>query len=213
MSKQVAVFDFDGTLADSAPIIREIYEKLAIKNRWKPIDDRTYKNLRKGTLSDARKWANIRWWQIPGVMRAGQSLFRLEANRVKLFPHMKAMIKELQDNHVPIYVLSRNSTSVIESVMDRHKVRGVVILSRASIFGKQRALKKIVSTENVSPRVVWMIGDEVRDIRSAHKAGVRSIAVSWGLQDVSILKEYRPDIIANSTHDIVKTILAEVTNA
>lgn len=213
MSKQVVVLDFDGTLADSAPIIREVYEKLAIKNRWKTIDDKTYKNLRKGTLADARKWANIRWWQIPGVMRAGQKLFSLEADRVKLFPSMKELIRKLQNYDIPIYILSRNSSSVIESVLRRHKVEGVVILSRASIFGKQRALKKIASTENIALDAVWMIGDEVRDIRSAHKAGVRSIAVSWGLQDIGILKKYKPDIIASSADQIMTPIIREVKSA
>ncbi len=205
-SRPIVVFDFDGTLADSAPIIRKIYEDMAEENNWSTLDDKTYEKLRHGTLRQARRWAGIQWWQLPRVMSGAQKLFSLESAQVKLFPGVKELVRDIQKLDLPIYVLSRNTPELINKVLRRNKINGMEVLEKVSFFGKHRALKEIARNEKSDRTDVFMIGDEVRDIISANKAGVSSIAVAWGLQDISLLKKHDPTYIANKPDDVYKII-------
>lgn len=46
-ANKIIIFDFDGTLADSAPIIRAIYAEVAAKNGLRVMTDEDYTNLRR----------------------------------------------------------------------------------------------------------------------------------------------------------------------
>lgn len=203
--RRAIVLDFDGTIADTAPIIKSIYKNLSAKNGWTPLTEEAYANLRKGSLSDARKWSGIRFWQLPHVVRSAKKLVTLEAQNVAIFPGMVGLIRELDaDESVDLYVLSRNTQETITAVLERKNLSGELhVLTMRRLFGgKAATLKKLVKTHNYNRHNVWMVGDETRDIKAARKAGVKSIAVSWGIQDVSILKRYKPTKIVDTVDEL-----------
>ncbi len=55
---------------------------------------------------------------------------------------------------------------------------------------------------------VFMVGDSVSDVRDARKAGVKSIAVSWGHQSVGKLVGAVPDHVVHFPEDLI-----EITNS
>lgn len=208
----VFIFDFDGTLADSAPIIRAIYAEIASKNGLKVMTDEDYNQLRHGTLGDARKWAGVRWWQYPLLVRNIQKLMKLEAEKVKLFPGAAELVRELHGNGLQLYILSRNRSAIIHAVLERHNLaKELVVLSRhkRTLGSKTAVLERLVRINKYDKQSVWMIGDEVRDIQAAKRAGVNSIAVTWGLQDASILEQYEPTHVVSSVeelHDVLNAV-------
>ncbi len=209
--QKVVIFDFDGTLADTVPIIRAIYDDVAKKNKLTAMTDEDYLMLRKGTIGDARKWSGIHWWQWPMIVRSMKKLIAVESEKVRLFPGVVDMINELHDNDVEVYILSRNLPEVIERTLERYKQqKRVHILHRRkrSLGSKASVIKKLVRTHNIDAHSVWMIGDEVRDIQAANRAGVQSVAVTWGLQDESILLKYKPTKIV-STIDQLRAVLRD----
>ena len=50
------------------------------------------------------------------------------------------------------------------------------------------------------------IGDTGEDIITANKLGIRSVAVSWGILDRDVLKEYLPDYIIDDLEDLSTVI-------
>jgi len=46
-----------------------------------------------------------------------------------------------------------------------------------------------------------MVGNSVSDIRSAKRAGVQSIAATWGCQSRKVLARENPDFIVNSVQE------------
>lgn len=192
---KVLIFDFDGTLADTAPIILKVYSEIAKKNNLRPITKKDYAELRKGSLGQARRWTGIRIWQFPLVVRSVKRLMGLESSKVQLFPGASELIDDLHDQNISMYILSRNTSDTINRVLRRYDLEDKikVLPRRKSSFGsKTRAISLFVRSNNLDKQSVWMIGDETRDIQAAKRAGVNSIAVTWGLQDESILKTYKP---------------------
>lgn len=213
--RKVAIFDFDGTLADSVPIIRAIYTEMAIKNKWKTLTDEDYKRLRRGSLRDARRWSGIPLWQYPLLIRAAKKLMKLEARNVKLFPGTGELIDELHAEGYDMYALSRNAPDTILKVFERYGLeKKVLVLNRRkrSLGSKTAAIKKLVRRYEYDRKYVWMIGDEVRDIQAAHKAGVNSAAVAWGIQDMSILKLFKPTRTAATVKELKQILLKADSN-
>lgn len=209
MDKRVVIFDFDGTLADTGPIIRKLYADIAKKNGLRPMSAQDYAELRKGTLKDARKWTGIKIWQFPLVVHSIKRLMYVQSEEVRLFPQMITIVKQLHEQNIKMYILSSNTSDTIQKVLTRHDLEGyfeILPLRRRLLGGKAGAIKKLLKRNQFSRRSVWMVGDEVRDIRAAKLAKVKSVAVTWGLQDKVILKRNRPTHLATSFAEL-KTIL------
>lgn len=207
------VFDFDGTIADTVPLIRLIYADMAAKKGWTSLTQTEYEKLRKGTLQEARKWAGIRWWQLPAVVRSAKRLLRLESEKVTFFPGIEALIRELDKRpDTDLYVLSRNTREAVATVLGRKGLSNeLYILGRRRLFGSKSATLQWLSYhKGYKKKNIYMIGDEVRDIQAAKRARVKSVAVTWGLQDKSILHEYNPNTLVSSV-DELKEYLYRIT--
>lgn len=207
--KKVIIFDFDGTLADSAPIIRAIYAEVATKNGLRVMSDEDYTMLRRGSLREAKKWSGVRFWQFPLLVRNVRKLMRLESEKVALFPGVVEMIRELRRQGLDLYILSRNTAATITHVLERHGLEGELpILDRRkrSFGSKASVINRLVQQKQYDRKLVWMVGDEVRDIVAANKARVNSIAVPWGLQDISILERYKPTRTVSTVSELQKIL-------
>lgn len=207
MSNRVVIFDFDGTLADVASLLRSLYADLAKERDWPELTDPAYKKLRKGTIQQAIKWVGVRPWQLPGLLREGRGLFRSRSDDVKLFDGIVEVVQNLHKDGFELYVLSSNSPETIKKVLKKHGIANKMqVLKRPALFGKDKSINKLVDEKNYDKQFVWMVGDELRDIEGANKSGVNSIAVTWGLQDESILKTTNPSAIADKPADIERIL-------
>ncbi len=202
-TQRVVIFDFDGTLADIEDLIKKLYGEVAESRGWPALTDEKYRELRTGTLANALKWVGVRPWQLPGLMREGRNRLYEVRDQIKLFPGVKEVVARLHKDGWHIYILSANSTKTIHQVLARNGIdRMVTVLKRPAIFGKATSINKLIWRKRYERSCVWMIGDEVRDIEAATKAEVNSIAVAWGIQDISLLMQYNPTAVAKTAKDV-----------
>lgn len=64
-----------------------------------------------------------------------------------------------------------------------------------------------LSQLEVAPEDVWYVGDSVMDVQTAHRAGVRCVAVTWGFQDADRLAAESPTLLADTVADLRAVIL------
>ena len=60
----------------------------------------------------------------------------------------------------------------------------------------------------VTPDEVWYVGDSVQDMMTAHNAGVKCIAVTWGFQDRDRLVAENPAALADNAEQLREVLLA-----
>ena len=60
----------------------------------------------------------------------------------------------------------------------------------------------------VAPDNVWYVGDSAQDVMTAHAAGVKCVAVTWGFQDEPRLLAENPTAVARTADQVQNVLLA-----
>jgi phosphoglycolate phosphatase len=78
------------------------------------------------------------------------------------------------------------------------------IESGVSMFGKKSKFQKILKKSGIPASQVLSVGDEVRDLRSAHAAKIPFGAVTWGYTDQRTLQAHAPDVLFSHPDQILE---------
>ncbi len=194
------VFDFDGTLADTFDVIKNI-----AMNEYSEynIDVELFKSEgAKGML----KMLNIPRWKIPGMILNVTNKLRNSKN-IKLFPGIVDLLINLKKDY-KIGILSSNSKEIINDTLKEYDIENLFefVYSESSLFGKHSVLKRMCSKHNIDPLEVIYVGDEDRDIIAAKKANLKSIAVTWGFNSKEKLSKESPDYLVDSPMQILEAL-------
>ena len=105
-------------------------------------------------------------------------------------------------------ILSSNIQENIEAFLEVHGMRDqfTFISSIGRLTGKARHLRAIARTFSLKPDEIIYVGDEIRDLRAARKAGVDVIAVTWGLNSHASLSRERPTFLVEKPCELLKVI-------
>jgi phosphoglycolate phosphatase len=195
------IFDFDGTLADTFEMMKEI-----VKSEFKDISDKDFELLRDEGIKGLMKRKNIHIWELPQMVLRFTSAMKNKEN-VKLFPEVLKSLRILSKSY-KLGIVSSNSEKNIIQNLKKHNVQNLFdfIFSQSSIFGKDKILKKMCKKYQINPSEAIYVGDEDRDIIAAKKNKIKNIAVTWGYNSEKKLKEVNPDIIVNSPKEIIEKI-------
>jgi phosphoglycolate phosphatase len=68
-------------------------------------------------------------------------------------------------------------------------------------------LTRLLRRAGVAREQAIYIGDEVRDIDAARRAGMAVGAVTWGYNDASVLRRHGPDLLFERVEDISARLL------
>lgn len=197
------IFDFDGTVADSYEEMKRVLSangsRSGIVNKLDQVKRRGFKEVIKSS------W--VPFWLLPGIRYL--ILRKVNTLDIKMFTGIKDEILRLGERY-EIGIVSNNSRSNIVSTLEANGIADLFkfIYSGSFIFGKHRVLESVCKKYLLEPEDVVYIGDEDRDISAARKAGVRSIAVSWGYNSRERLLKKRPDIVVDSPEELESALVA-----
>lgn len=205
-SKKAVVLDFDGTIADAEPVLLKIYEPLAAKNGWPKLTRKDYYRLKKGGPREVMRWADVKLWQIPKLLRLGRTEYKKHAHEVRLFPGISEVLSRLAQK-ADVFILSSNDPETVRIILKANGIKTPInILRGSSLFGKGKVLKKLLRNHGYNPGDSWMVGDEIRDVQAGRSAGMNTLGVTWGLQSEAGIRKSSPDSIARKPDDILKFI-------
>lgn len=195
------IFDLDGTLADSIPLLIEIVNEQQILGRKLTRAD--YEQAKNMTIKEAIKKFNIPLWRVPAILVKGRAELTKRINEVPLFEGMDTVLRQLAGNY-HLFVMSSNSLVNINKFLEHHNINGLFekVYGGVSVFGKAKMLKKIITEQGLDPHACYCVGDEVRDIDAANKAGLSSVAVTWGLNGEKSLRARNPDHLVHTPGEL-----------
>lgn len=202
------IFDFDGTIANSFETLLTIFED--ITKRPEKLTVKEINTLRGQPLKQIIKQLKIKRWQIPRLVIKAKRSLALKMISISPFPDIPEALKQLHGNGSQMFILSTNSTQSISGFLKKNGLDGYFtrIYGDIGLRSKSSALKKLMKKESLDPKKCIYVGDEVRDIEAAKKAGIGSVGVTWGFNDKKAIVNAQPDFVADSPKNLAEYLIS-----
>lgn len=193
MTYRLAIFDFDGTLADSYPFFQSVFNDIADQHGFQRIDAQQADRLRHYGPRDIMRHVGMPAWKLPLASRSFIERMRENAARIPLFDGIHHMLNGLDRSGVQLAVVSSNSEQNVRLVLGPELAALVRQYECGmSIFGKAARIRKVVRKAGVAPAQALYVGDQTTDADAARKAGIAFGAVCWGYAPIEALRRSAP---------------------
>lgn len=207
MGYRLAIFDFDGTLADSFPWFLETVNEAAARYRFRRIEPHEVDELRGYDARRMMKHLGLPLWKLPLVARDMRKRMAADAGCISLFPGVDAMLRGLAERGVAVAVVTSNSADNVRRVLGPANLARIGQLGcGAPLLGKRAKLRQVLRGAGVSPAEALCIGDEIRDFHAAHAEGIPFGAVAWGFTRPDALRALAPRELFTRMDEIVEKV-------
>jgi HAD superfamily hydrolase (TIGR01509 family) len=205
---KAVIFDWDGTIVDSAEPTYRCYERLFTElgvafdrevyaRTYSPNWYQTFRAL--GVPEERWPHADARW------------LAHFAAETVELIDGVRDALHELTARGIDLAVVTSGSRPRIEREIETH---GLAEMIRECICGSDVAQKKphpaalqlCLSRLDVAPDDAVYVGDSPEDVQMARAAGVYAVAVPGGYPNRDALAAARPDAVHASVREAIRAL-------
>lgn len=185
---EFAIFDFDGTLADSLPWFLGIFDQMAHFYDFRKLDRGEFDELRHYSAKKILAHYGIPTWKLPYITHHLRLLMRRDIAAIKPVAGIQAALRRLAEAGVVLGILTSNSRENVTRVLGIETAD----LFRywecdSSVFGKTIQLRRLLLTSRYSSQEVIFVGDEIGDAEVAREARIPFGAVAWGFTHVESL--------------------------
>jgi phosphoglycolate phosphatase len=208
MRYRTIIFDFDGTLADTLEESRRIYNLLAPGYALREVTTEELPGLRHFSLLELLDHLGIPKRRVPSLLARGTSMMRGNINRLPLIPGIGEILPALRARATSFGVLTSNSETNVDLFLKAHGLREHFdfISSTSKLTGKSTHLRAIRKTFSLHAAEMLYVGDEIRDIKAAKKAGIAMAAVTWGFNSAESLQAESPEHVISSPRELLQLV-------
>ena len=194
-TKKLLIFDFDGVLADSFdsfyPLIKDSMASIGLSL--------TQDQYRKFYLGNVRQ--GFKDFINNDIKYQTFSKFRADNYdkyyKAALFPGTQDFIRKVAVNNILTIASSGRQKNII-GLLEKNRVRELFSMILATSDNtKENVIREILNKFDVKGGCT-MITDTVGDVKIAKELGLKTIAVTWGFHSKQLLREVRPDHMANN---------------
>jgi phosphoglycolate phosphatase len=193
MRFKLALFDFDGTLADSALWFLNELNQMADELKLRRIEETDFEKLRGYSSKQVMEYLRLSKWKLPILMNRMRSAAARDNSHITLFPGVDSMLAELHSRAIVLGIVSSNAEANIRRILGPENSARIRHFScGASLFGKATKLRGALRRARISPADSIYIGDEIRDAVACREVGISFGAVSWGYTTLDALHKEAP---------------------
>lgn len=201
----VLIFDFDGTIADTLHSLIEIYNRLADELGFKKIESDEINKLQDNSIQETLQYLNIPLLKFPMIVAKAKKALHNEIERINPIDGLKDILHQFKSLDFKMGILSSNSLkNVTEFLKNNNLDLFDFIHTTSKIWSKNHSLKTLMNKKQLNCSQVIYIGDETRDIIAAQKAGICSVAVTWGYNSCKALEAHHPDHLIHSPQELLQ---------
>lgn len=207
------IFDFDGTLADSAKGIVftewELLKELGLPHR----SEEQICNAIGLPLAEAlRVGGNIPAEMLDRASERFHSLFfEIAPQHIVLFPTVKETLERLQELGIPMAIATSRGRDSLDFLLDTLGIaRFFTLCITAKDVEKHKPepepVLKIMEKMSWKPEETLVVGDTTFDILMGKRAGCPTVGVTYGNHSREILLGAEPSYLADSFEKILSII-------
>jgi phosphoglycolate phosphatase len=190
---RLILFDFDGTLADSADWMIRTFNAMAPQFGLRSVTEAEVEMLRGRSNREIVSYLGVPMWKVPRIAAEMTRRVAAQADSISLFEGTGAMLQTLHAAGIRLAIVSSNAEDNIRRILGADNAALISDYDcGASLFGKSSKLRNVLRRSGIAPREAICIGDETRDIEAAREAGMDSGAVLWGYAKPDVLRTFQP---------------------
>lgn len=130
---------------------------------------------------------------------------------VKLFPHVKETLRELQQNDIKMGIVSAKMRTGVEIGLEVTGIKEffdaiVTIDDVKNPKPHPEPVLKGLNNLNSQPESSLMVGDNYHDIESGKNAGSRTVAVAWSLKGKEYLQKFNPTYMIEDMRELLSIV-------
>ena len=198
-------FDLDGTLVDSSIGIHNgftyTFDQLGVPSP----DAKTIRGFM-GPPLETSFASCLPAYQVETAIQLYRSYYKEKGvYEAQLFPQIKELLTELAKQY-PLYITTTKNTP---TAVDMTSYFGIdrffdgIYGSSPQALHKADVIRQALTTHNLDPETVVIIGDTKFDMIGAQETGIKKLAVTWGFGDDKELMNFQPDWVAHQPTDIL----------
>jgi phosphoglycolate phosphatase len=214
MTYSLAIFDFDGTLADSFDFFVSVVNRLAAHHGFRPIDTAHLDKVRGYDIKTLLRQVDLPLWKLPQVGNHYKRLMTDNIQTIRLFDGIGPLLRQLADSGIVLAVVSSNSQENVRQVLGpelsaliRHYECG------AALLGKRTHLRRVLLHSGIPANRAIYIGDETRDREAARSELIDFGAVAWGYATPAALEASGPTCMFETPATIASALLPDSQSA
>lgn len=193
MKGKAFIFDWSGTLSDNFHCFCQVCDLIFRELGKQPISE---KEIRLNfTLPYMKFWNGY----FPDLSRERQRMlyerYIHQVDEPELFPKIKEMMESLNKSGWEIFILSSDP---ISKLIPETKKSGVSHFFRKVVgdaHEKDKVILSLIDEYNLDKNRTYYVGDTSGDVEAGKNADVKTIGISWGFQDKSVLAGSHPDFL------------------
>lgn len=118
------------------------------------------------------------------------------------FLGVKETLEHLHHKNVKLLILSSDPYSRLISEVKNHGLSNLFIEIVTDIDEKDKGLKKLMIKHNFNPKETVHVGDTSGDVEAGKVNGMKTVAITWGIQTRDKLKEAQPDFLIDDVLEL-----------
>lgn len=201
---KVLVFDFDGTVADTFAAGVRILNQLAPEFGYRVLPEEEVPMARGMRTRELMKHLGISMTKMTRLARRGSEELTRCMPSVQPLPGVPEMLRTLKEKGYVLGLVTSNTQTNVSIFLKGHDLEVFEFIQCSSkLMGKAREFRAVMKQRKLSPAELITVGDEMRDIEAAHKAGIRIAAVTWGYNSQKALEVLKPHFVFHEPRELV----------
>jgi phosphoglycolate phosphatase len=204
------IFDFDGVLANTLDDMllfgQEVCDELGVKHTVIKTD---LSNLEVMSFATYGRACEVPEHLLDEFVQRCLKRFAGKTSPPQIFDGLGDIVRQLAVDH-KIAVITSNSSPVVNAFLSEHGLDACVDVVYGVEYPGSKAHKIIKVRQQLTAGAgqapVFMVGDSLSDMYAAKEAGVISIAVTWGHQSLSLLRQGDPDYVIDSPRQLIELV-------
>ena len=208
MTAKVILFDFDGTIADTYQAVADITNQLSTEFGYQALNKEELLLIKNLSTREIVKLSEISVFKLPFLVRRIRTELSREITELNAIENIDRVLRELKRQGYILGIVTSNNQENVDLFLANNQLDHLFsyIYSSTAIFGKHRVIDRAIKHNCLNRTNVIYVGDETRDIRSARKSRIQSIAVSWGFNAAEILAKHQPDYLVDEPSELLEAI-------
>ena len=218
MIKKLVLFDYDGTIVDSAKmIVKGAIEAFRMCGLPDPDPNKVRENIGKPLATALDAYAPEGYEVNPEMISNAYRKWYTEQGRLglqdePLFPGMFKLINDLKINkEFHIGVATNKSRIALNNGLKKHNLINIFDITLTMDEAKAKPdpdmAIQAMSMLNIEKKSTIIVGDTINDIGLGVNAGINSIGVAWGYNSIEMLRNEGADFIIKDSEELFETII------